>query len=132
MAGVWEREIEQLLRRQRRSAKVKSRVIRERRKAVATALEALGRAEDALLRDLKGFETTSQKLLARREDPEVVVRNYNPTTIYVYHADTACGWVRDESRTERILLSDAEDLNYHPCASCGYRVAKRAKQAAAA
>lgn len=80
---------------------------------------------------VKQFEQKSRKLMTRRDDPEVVVRNYNKTTLYTYHADTRCGWVRDPKLTERILLSDAEDRGYRPCTSCGYRVRKKGATAAA-
>lgn len=125
MSGVWEREMEALVRRQEQRVKLHASQIRNRREKAKGAMDSLAEAEDSLIKVLKDFQRTSQKLLSRREDPEVVVRNYNKTTLYVYHADTGCGWIRNPRNTERILLSQAEDRGYEPCKSCGYRVPKR-------
>ena len=85
------------------------------------AIAAAGKFRKRLAQARERFESSVAAHFKHRDDPEVLVRNYNETTIEVYHADRWCGWANPD-RSRWILLSTARRRGYRPCVSCGYRV----------
>lgn len=128
MTGVWEREVASLLRSQQVALKWQANTVRTRLAAAEKAMAELAKAEERLLKITSAHEKATRRLLDRRDDPEVLVRNYNKTTLYTYHADEACGWAPKRGNSEWILLSQARDDGMTACSSCGYRVPKVGSQ----
>jgi hypothetical protein len=124
VSEAWDRELSRLLSNQRAAlGRLQMRVMFQK-SAAEKLFNTLTQLEEELRELSDQFDASTIRLWERQDDPEVVVRNYNRTTINTYHADTDCGWVKTPSRTERILLSEAHELGYYACYSCGYRVPK--------
>ncbi len=120
--GVWETRVRQLLDEQRSRGNSMKLDITRALATLATAQRGLDALSVEHAAAHARFEKEVKKLLSRRDDPEVLVRNYNESTIETYHADMSCGWVRSPQRMRYILLSEAAAKGYGPCYSCGYRV----------
>lgn len=69
-------------------------------------------------REIEDSKNELTSILSRRNDPVVYVRNYNETTVYVYHGSLGCGRLPYQYR--EMLLGDARDGGLQPCYSCGH------------
>lgn len=122
MAGVWERNLEVLVRRQQAERMSLSVQVAAAQRALMKVAADLAAVEKRAASSAEDFKVQAEKLLSRRGDPEVWVRNYG-AAVFAYHSpEKPCGWARDASSYKRMLLSDALDKGYQPCKSCGYRV----------
>jgi hypothetical protein len=68
--------------------------------------------------------------ISQIDDPTVYFRNYNETTLSVYHGSLNCGWT-NPGRVTAVPLGEAEAYGLRPCISCGY-LAQRSGDAATA
>lgn len=132
MSSVWEQRLDGLIRAQAGALSLLQTEVLAARRNLSSAQDALDRLETRVQTLTAKFDADAAKVMSRKHDPEVVIRNYNETSIYTYHADTRCGWVRNPKWTKKILLSEAQERGYYPCKSCGRRVPKPGPESAAA
>lgn len=124
VSGVWERELASMITsRSRRLARLAHELSTEKAR-IQSRLDAVDRLQASISHELSEFQDAVREHMDHRDDPEVLTRNYNYTTIDVYHAERHCGWL-NPARSERILLSEAERRGYSPCSSCGWQVKRQ-------
>jgi hypothetical protein len=115
---VWEASMNKALKRHN----TRLRWLRERMAKAEQSLEnARNNVEEIRIQldaEIENSGTELKKVLSRRNDPVVYVRNYNETTVYAYHGSSNCGWF--PTRAKAMLMSEALDAGLRPCVSCGH------------
>jgi hypothetical protein len=126
MGAVWDGRLAQLVAShgfETRQLAQNAATARRNLESLAKQLEAL---EERAARSGESFKAQVEKLMSRRDDPEVWVRNYGAAVLAYHSVDKPCGWAKNLSRYKRMLLSEARDRGIGPCVSCGYLVSKKA------
>jgi hypothetical protein len=70
--------------------------------------------------EVQKFNKEQREIQSWKDNPTVYIRNYQETTIAVYHASLQCGRGGNPRRMRPVLLGEALKMGKRPCTSCGY------------
>jgi hypothetical protein len=114
----WTNRLVGLVREEDRVAGRLNREIRSAKAEASAALATVERLEKLVLQEQERRTGQLSKLLQRRDDPVVLVRNYGLVGVY-HSSEHPCGWAFNTPSFTRFLLSEAVEQGCRPCKSCG-------------